>query len=233
MAVDETLLTFADASSPPTLRFYRWAVPTLSLGYFQAADDRARHAASRDCSLVRRTTGGGGIVHDRELTYSFVTSQTDRPMGQSPKLYEVFHQTLAEALANWNLKAVLHKSTSSKAAAASKHQPFLCFQRRADADLVIDQQKVAGSAQRRKRGFVLQHGSVLLATSPHAPEIPGLAEIAGQGISLDELAQAWLSRLSKALDLRFASTCLEVGESRQAKEIVEQKFGAAAWTGRR
>src|SRR5262245_57717493 len=70
MAVDEVLLTAAAASGQATLRFYTWNEPTLSLGYFQAAADRQQHAASLACTLVRRASGGGAILHDRELTYS-------------------------------------------------------------------------------------------------------------------------------------------------------------------
>src|SRR5688500_9559950 len=70
MAVDEALLESAATGSVATLRFYEWHEPTLSLGYFQPAADREQHAASRACPLVRRASGGGAIVHDRELTYS-------------------------------------------------------------------------------------------------------------------------------------------------------------------
>src|ERR1700690_1334272 len=63
MALDEALLESADADGLATLRFYRWSEPTLSLGYFQAAADRRLHPASLDCTLVRRSSGGGAILH--------------------------------------------------------------------------------------------------------------------------------------------------------------------------
>ena len=72
MAVDEALLLDASENGSASLRFYGWNAPTLSLGYFQRYDDRDLHAASRDCAVVRRQTGGGAILHDRELTYSLV-----------------------------------------------------------------------------------------------------------------------------------------------------------------
>ena len=70
MAVDETLLFDAAENGTATLRFYSWDEPTLSLGYFQRYADREQHTASRTCAVVRRQTGGGAILHDRELTYS-------------------------------------------------------------------------------------------------------------------------------------------------------------------
>ena len=71
MAVDEVLLEAAAADGQCTLRFYRWEEPTLSLGYFQTYADRWQHEPSRDAAVVRRTSGGGAILHDAELTYSF------------------------------------------------------------------------------------------------------------------------------------------------------------------
>src|SRR3569833_2236254 len=68
MAIDELL---ADAARP-VLRFYAWRPATLSLGYFQAYADRHAHAASLGCPVVRRSSGGGAIVHDHEITYSLV-----------------------------------------------------------------------------------------------------------------------------------------------------------------
>jgi lipoate-protein ligase A len=66
MAVDDVLLDLAAATGQATLRFYQWQQPTLSLGYFQALDNRRQHAASQDCPVVRRATGGGGVLHHPE-----------------------------------------------------------------------------------------------------------------------------------------------------------------------
>src|SRR5437764_2183769 len=94
MAVDEALLETAAGSGVATLRFYQWQEPTLSLGYFQAAADRQQHAASRDCPLVRRASGGGAILHDRELTYSIALPQPKAAAA----LYDACHETLIAAL---------------------------------------------------------------------------------------------------------------------------------------
>ena len=77
MAVDEVLLMDAVENGNATLRFYQWSEPTLSLGYFQAFADRKQHFASRNCAIVRRQSGGGAILHDHELTYSFVLPPGD------------------------------------------------------------------------------------------------------------------------------------------------------------
>src|SRR5690242_1143259 len=76
MAVDEALLETAADAGIATLRFYQWNEPTLSLGYFQAAAERNQHSMSSGCPLVRRASGGGAILHDRELTYSIAMRQS-------------------------------------------------------------------------------------------------------------------------------------------------------------
>src|SRR4051812_39572627 len=78
MALDEALLHAAESDGTATLRFYGWREPTLSLGYFQKHVDRALHSASENCTLVRRTSGGGAILHDRELTYSIALPKSHR-----------------------------------------------------------------------------------------------------------------------------------------------------------
>jgi lipoate-protein ligase A len=88
MAVDEALLRSAAQRGTATLRFYQWSEPTLSLGYFQAADDRQQHFASLACPLVRRASGGGAIVHDRELTYSLAMPLSNTRTAQATRLYE-------------------------------------------------------------------------------------------------------------------------------------------------
>jgi hypothetical protein len=83
MAVDEALLLDAIEDGSATLRFYQWSEPTLSLGYFQRYADRNQHHASRNCAIVRRQSGGGAILHDRELTYSLVLPP-GHPLGRNP-----------------------------------------------------------------------------------------------------------------------------------------------------
>ena len=63
MAVDEALLESVADGGPATLRFYQWSEPTLSLGYFQPYADREQHEASRELTVVRRSTGGGALIH--------------------------------------------------------------------------------------------------------------------------------------------------------------------------
>ena len=91
---------------------------------------------------------------------------------------------------------------------APQRQPFLCFQRRSPGDVLVGGVKIAGSAQRRCRGAVLQHGSLLLARSHAAPELDGLKELSGRAIVAEEMIQAWLERLAGALKITWRRRAL-------------------------
>src|SRR6476660_1233785 len=102
MAVDEVLLIDTAEHNTATLRFYSWSEPTLSLGYFQRYADRQYHAASSACAVVRRQTGGGAILHDRELTYSLALPASHPLAKQNEKLYQIVHEAFVEILSSPN-----------------------------------------------------------------------------------------------------------------------------------
>lgn len=227
MAVDETLMEWAGSTGGCCLRFYRWQEPTLSLGYFQVYEDRKRHAASLDCPAVRRVSGGGAIVHDVELTYSMVLPRS-HPLAQGRLgLYKTVHATLVEVLLKWGIEASLCGGEGEK---ATSQQPFLCFERRSPGDVLVGETKVAGSAQRRSAGAVLQHGSVLLARSAAAPELEGLAEVGETPIEGDQLVRLWLENLGGRLGLAWEDRGLARPERRRAAGLMKEKFGADSWT---
>ncbi len=162
MARDEALMTRAGTGeSVPTLRLYRWDPPTLSLGYFQAyADYESLPPPAGDLAVVRRLTGGGAILHDLELTYSLMLPITHPLLSAGPnRLYEVAHDAVIAALRLLGITAARCGVTDDS---GPKRGPFLCFDRRHCYDVLIDDDKIAGSAQRRTRNAVLQHGSIIL-----------------------------------------------------------------------
>src|SRR5262245_35643732 len=112
MAVDEVLLETAAIAGRATLRFYAWQEPTLSLGYFQSVADRHQHPASCDCPIVRRPSGGGAILHDRELTYSIALPQSQAQSKAAHDLYAVFHQSLIATLGELGIAAELYGATA-------------------------------------------------------------------------------------------------------------------------
>lgn len=233
MAVDEALLEAAASQGRCTLRFYQWQEPTLSLGYFQTYADRWRHEPSRRAAVVRRASGGGAILHDHELTYSFAVPSRHPLAVDRLGFYRAVHQTLIEALSQWGVAATMFSSDGEREKDRSDRLPFLCFQRRAPGDVLVGQVKVAGSAQRRCQGAVLQHGSVLLARSDAAPELEGLAEMSGGRISPQQLVEAWLVRLSQWVAVSDRIETLPSADRNRAEQLAVEKYGHSSWTERR
>jgi lipoyl(octanoyl) transferase len=229
MAIDEALLYSAAESRVPVLRFYRWREPTLSLGYFQKVASRACHPPSQGCVFVRRASGGGAIVHDDELTYGLALPG-NHPMAADPlTLYRDVHLALIEALA----PPRGHTLVLGEARISTGPEAFLCFQRRAAGDVLFDAAKVAGSAQRRSGGAVLQHGSVLLGRSAFAPELPGWRELTGQCLVADNLVGRWVATLAERLGVRCRHDAMTPTESALADRLVNTKYGTREWTARR
>ena len=229
MARDEALMVRVGSSdSPPTLRFYQWNPPTISLGYFQRyADYEALDRPQDRLPVVRRLTGGGAILHDLELTYS-LSLPIDHPLvvAGPNQLYEIMHDAIigcarelgispfrdhptdrasqkggrllvarqgqaqlgrgnpraqpdrlervtqdqmqaptdgsSRPFAQHRMHAATDESSSSSGARGRRAEPFFCFTRRHRYDVLVDQDKLAGSAQRRTQHALLQHGSIML-----------------------------------------------------------------------
>lgn len=226
MAADEVLLQNADRSGQGTLRFYQWSEPTLSLGYFQSHDERHRHAASTACPLIRRSSGGGAIVHDHELTYSLTLPLQDRWSQNAEELYATVHNSLIETLRLQDIACVLHVGKPQTEA-------FLCFQRRAEGDVILKDNKIMGSAQRRTKYGILQHGSLLLQKSTVAPELPGLAEIVGCILSPSEIVKNWKRSLTNRFSTGFREDIFASEEVEQIKSLAGKKYRQDEWTFRR
>lgn len=238
MAVDEALLDEAAERGVATLRFYQWREPTLSLGYFQSYDERQTHAASQAAAVVRRLSGGGALMHDREATYSLCLPPS-HPMARDARaLYEVVHRALIGVLGAWNLETALYCEGDS--ATDQPEEPFLCFARRTSADVVLRSDrspssfaKIVGSAQRRRRGAVLQHGAVLLGASRFAPELAGISELADTPLTPETLVEPWQDSLAAALKLQFSHAQTEHNFHQQARRLQREKYSRRPWTERR
>jgi lipoate-protein ligase A len=175
MARDLALLDLAADRRSAAVRTYGWSQPTLSLGYFQNSAEVARDPRWRGAAIVRRPTGGGAIWHDIEVTYS-VALNCDHPFARRVgALYQAIHVAIASMLNDHGMKAHLRGVVDG---VREGKRPFLCFLDRDRADIVMDGYKIVGSAQRRRLGALLQHGSLLLGRSPRTPELPGVHDLA-------------------------------------------------------
>lgn len=246
MAIDEAI---ADAVSQgnvaPTLRFYGWSRPTLSLGYFQPIAGAA--AWSNDTvDVVRRSTGGGAILHHRELTYSLTLPLSDTSPGARESVYRGVHRCFQDVLATLGISTAPYREIAGtegnrppppaaigKRRVSKSPDPFLCFQRRTEEDLICHGYKILGSAQRRVRGGVLQHGSLLLQSSSFADCLPGINELTGQNLTAEKLTEALASCLGETLAIDWQTAGLTEEEQRSSQRICNTRYAADRWTQRR
>ena len=224
MARDEAMLESASERGVASLRFYTWTEPTLSLGYFQPSASRESPKFG-PLPWVRRSTGGAGIVHHHELTYSFALPA--KPEWKSEESWICrFHYLLRDVLAD--------SGVESRVVVCGEEQKLgevLCFLHHTPGDLVIDGSKVAGSAQRKLKGALLQHGSILLRTSEHAPELPGINDLAGKELFTPEsLAELLAKRFAADTGATSRAGRLDRGGARsRSTEIRGEKYANAEW----
>jgi len=194
MRVDEQLLQDA-LTGQASLRFYQWDLPTVSLGHFQARQGLEVPPRFAGLPVVRRLSGGGAILHDQELTYSCAIPAA-HPLCRDPgQLYDLVHTAIISVLSS------VQVSCRMRGADAFADESFLCFSRGDARDIVIGRQKIVGSAQRRRQGAILQHGSILLRASHWAPEFPGIQELTGRSLNAEELVPLLTEEIIRRLQL--------------------------------
>lgn len=231
MARDEALLDLiSEAVEGGAFRTYGWSLPTLSLGYFQSIHDAERSPRWTNTPLVRRPTGGGALCHDRELTFAVVVPRSHPQARQISSLYQKVHTTIAQALIEFGV-SVRRRGDSGRL--DSDDQPFLCFADRDAEDLVIGPTKVVGSAQRRRAGAVLLHGSILLQRSPLAPELAGIRETTGVEFDPRELAERLELAIPSGLGFRGERVDWTEELSQRAERLAGEIYRNPAWTRRR
>jgi lipoate-protein ligase A len=159
MDLDESLLESFPKGGEPILRFYQWDRPTLSLGYFQKPEEVAdlAYCAKAGVPVVKRPTGGGAILHDQEFTLSlFLPLSHPLLSGPIEDSYLILSRPILFALRGLGVDTRFRGGQDGQVHAAN------CFAGASCPDLVHESRKLFGSAQRRKKGAMLFHGSLLL-----------------------------------------------------------------------
>jgi lipoate-protein ligase A len=242
MAIDETLWRARRAgASPPTLRFYAWAPPTVSLGYGQPLDDEIDQSVCRalGVGLARRPTGGSAIYHDgpeRELTYSVTATNDD--LGVTTDLLASY-RWIARALAR-GLRALGAPVEIVERRRDYGPVPGFCFARTGTYELEVGGRKLVGSAQRRHGRCFLQHGSILLDID--AARVASIFPVADPSRSVATLAEAlgrrpaWdgcVTAIAEAFEAEHGIALrpggLTEGEAAQAEALAREKYATDAW----
>jgi lipoate-protein ligase A len=243
MAIDEAMFRGRQAgASPPTVRFFGWAPPTVSLGYGQPLGRDVDVDACRalGVGLVRRPTGGSAIYHDgpeRELTYSVVASADD--LGTPADLLETY-RWIALALVR-GLRALGAPAEIVPVADGSGPTPAFCFARTGRYEIEVDGRKLVGSAQRRQGACFLQHGSVLLGvdeprlravfptTSDPLATMTTLEAALGHRPTFDDVAGALAAAFEAQHGLRLAPAGLSDEETARVDALVRDRYASEGW----
>lgn len=227
MALDEAMLETACDHGIASLRFYTWSEPTVTLGYFQPSEGRERPNLA-GLAWVRRSTGGAAIVHHHELTYSFALPSGAEWKSPEPWICR-FHRLVRAALAERGVKSRLVICGEEQ-----KLGDVVCFLHHTPGDLAIDGAKVAGSAQRKLRGALLQHGSLLLRRSEFAPELPGIGDFAGTDLfTPQELADELTARFALEAGVSVDPGDWTAAELERTQQVKQEKYANPEWNGRR
>jgi lipoate-protein ligase A len=250
MAIDEAILeAVIQGHSPPTLRFYGWSPPCLSLGRNQSlaeANLTACRAAGVD--LVRRPSGGQAVLHAGELTYSLALLQSDpRSAGGLLEAYRRLSEGLLAGLRRLGIEAVQALGARQTDGPPSP----ICFDRPSDYEITFGGRKLIGSAQWRRRGGVLQHGSLPLAGDLTrivdlvelgdrdreeerrrlAARVISLCEAGGQEIPFSAAAHGLARGLAATLNLVLTPGDLSPEEQARAA-MLRAQYTSDEWTAR-
>jgi len=226
MAADEVLLDTA-ATGIASLRFYGWSPATLSLGYFQAERLRHTNRELERLPFVRRPTGGATLVHDHEVTYGLGLPAGPAWQAGEPWLRRM-HAIIASALGKLDVPARMISPDRKDVAAG-----VLCFQQFTAGDILLNSAKIVGSAQRRQRGALLQHGAILLAKSSHAPVLPGIQELSKKTLTIAEVVAAVSCEFAQQTGWELVAEDWGADERRRIEELVGDKYGRDRWNCKR
>ena len=232
MAIDEAMLILrARNRIPNTLRLYVFKPSAVTVGYFQSPMEEVNidYCKKHGIAIVRRITGGGAVYHDErgEVTYAVVVDERDAPKDIIES-YKFFCGGLVEALRVLGL--------------AAEFRPI--------NDILISGRKVSGSAQTRRRGAILQHGTlmydtdisvlaVVLKVVPEKLKDKGVSKLEervitvskalGRKVGRDEVAKAMIKGFSKALGVDFEEGELTREELELAEKLVREKYSLDKW----
>jgi lipoate-protein ligase A len=254
MALDEALFEASlTGASLPTLRLYAWEPACLSLGYAQPFSDIDLPALQQHgWKLVRRPTGGRAILHTDELTYSVCGLQDEpRLAGSVLESYQVLAQALLNALQRLHIPAQAHARPAQTSGSDPKGP--VCFETPSNYEITVEGKKLIGSAQARRKGGVLQHGSLPLygeltritqalafpdeaARQQAAQRLLERATTAegvlGEALPWDVAAHAFESAFAETLNLTLIPGEPSPQELAHAQALVAEKYAHPSWNER-
>ena len=262
MAVDEAIMiAHKNGLVPPTIRFYQWSPPAVSLGYFQDLKKEINVKVCQDIGIdiVRRPTGGKAVLHDQELTYSFIIKENDPLVNDSIlETYKKISGGIIRGLSYLGIKAELVSlrgklenhllGRSDKARIHHLDFKSICFSVPSQYEVQVEGKKIVGSAQVRKGGVVLQHGSLLIKLEKdklfsvfNFPSVQireklkskfkatSLEEILKRKIDFSELSNILPRGFEEEFGVRLVESKLTEPEEKIFKVLLENKYSTYEW----
>jgi lipoate-protein ligase A len=223
MALDEVLMNCINCHhhNMPILRIYGWHPPTVSIGYFQSMDEEVdiKRCRQMGIDVVRRITGGGAVLHESELTYSFVTN--------------VYPKNIMES---YNLICKPIVMCINKLGFNAKFAPL--------NDIIVNGKKVSGNAQTRKKDTLLQHGTILLNVNVEKMfsvlKVPSekvkdkmIEDVKGRVMGLNKTFEQVAYNLKESFSEKFGAEIivddLTIKEEESTKKLVKEKYTSDQW----
>ncbi|HHU6749641.1 TPA: lipoate--protein ligase family protein [Staphylococcus pseudintermedius] len=254
MALDEALLNFVSRGEiDPVVRFYTWNPPTLSIGYFQRLSKEIdiEKVKEKGYGLVRRQTGGRGVLHDKELTYSVIVPEAHPDMPQTvTEAYRVISGGLLEGFKSLGFDAHFAVPRSKEEREKLKQpRSSVCFDAPSWYELVVEGKKIAGSAQTRQKGVILQHGSILQDVDiddlfdmfifknerlkakmkeAFVQKAVAINDLSDETVTLAQMEVAFKEGFKKALGIEFKPLELTAAQHEEVKAL-EEKYRSEAF----
>lgn len=254
MAMDEALLNFVSRGEiDPVVRFYTWNPATLSVGYFQRLKKEIDidKVKEKGFGLIRRQTGGRGVLHDKELTYSVIVPESHPNMPSTiTEAYRVISKGLLEGFKLLGFDAYFAIPRSKEEREKLKQpRSAVCFDAPSWYELVVEGRKIAGSAQTRQKSVILQHGSLLQDVDvdelfdmfifkndrlkekmkkAFVDKAVAINDISDRHISIEEMEKAFEEGFKKGLNIEFKPLSLTENQLAEVK-VLEEKYRSEEW----
>ncbi|HEY5595138.1 MAG TPA: biotin/lipoate A/B protein ligase family protein [Nitrospiria bacterium] len=249
MAVDEAIAESCRRELvPPTIRFYAWTRPALTIGYFQKAERDLDQTVCRkeEISIVRRVTGGRAVLHGDDLTYSVASG------AHGAELPDTIRGSFL-AISRGFIQGLYHlgvEADAVRAPAKETGRSPLCFMSTSLYEITCQGRKIIGSAQRRWKDGMLQQGSLLLGFNPEAyykffrfpdetrreriiqesrSRVIGLGDLVPTRMTPEMIVRRIATGFEQALGLTLKPAGLTPLEHERAEQLARTKYAADSW----
>lgn len=259
MALDEALLDWnSEGKIPPVIRFYGWNPATLSIGYFQKVEREIdmEQVKAHGLGFVRRPTGGRGVLHEHELTYSVIISEEHPDMPKTvTEAYRVISEGILKGFHHLGMDAYFAVPRTAEERDSLKNpRSAVCFDAPSWYELVVEGRKVAGSAQTRQKGVILQHGSILLdldedklfslfkypsdrvkerMQKAFKSKAVAINEISKERITIEQAKEAFKRGFAEGLNIELEPYELSAEELAYVNKIAKERYEQDEWNFKR